>query len=157
MRSFLIILTCASFFYMCKSDNTTENTGNPTPTESTGAVETGGDTAEPLRQINRTHVPKVSIEEAIRLHEEEGYAWIDLRTPKETAKGKIDDAMEIDVKAYDWLKYVQKLDPNDKLIIYCQAGTRSDLAAKLFSELEFHYVVDMTDGYDGWKKYHNLK
>jgi len=152
MRLIILILV-ALFLWACNDSNqkpeqqATENTEAATPS------------SDPIvqRVINRTNVPKVSIKEAIRLHEKEGYRFVDLRTPKEIADGKIEDALEIDVKSYDWLTGVKKLDPNDKLILYCQAGTRSALAAKLFSELEFHYVVDMTDGYSGWKKYHNIK
>lgn len=104
--------------------------------------------------VQKTEVPKVTIEEAIELSKQ-GYRFVDCRTPKEIADGKIEGALEMNVRSYTYAEIIKdSLNQDDKIIVYCQAGVRSALAAKLFSELEFPNVVDMTGGYEEWLEYH---
>jgi len=104
--------------------------------------------------VQKTEVPKVTIEEAIELSQQ-GYRFVDCRTPKEIADGKIEGALEMNVRSYTYADVIRdSLYQDDKLILYCQAGVRSALAAKLFSELGYPNVVDMTGGYEQWIDYH---
>ena len=111
---------------------------------------------EQMRQIQRTEIKKVTVEEAIELASQ-GYKFIDLRTPGEVSKGKIEGAMEIDVQHYNAITDLSAVDIQGKYILYCEAGNRSNLAGKLFSEMQYPNVVDMTGGYSAWKEYHNIK
>ena len=127
----------------------TQNTNAPTEKQIQGGQ-------EGMRQIQRTEVKKVTVEEAMKLASE-GYVYIDVRTPGEIEKGKIEGAMELDVQHYNAITDASSLDPNGKYIIYCEAGNRSALLGKLLSEMQFPNVVDMTGGYSAWKEYHNIK
>lgn len=108
----------------------------------------------PESQVQETQQEpvKVSLEEAQRLHDEEGYIYIDVRTPGEIKKGKIGEALEFDYKDKNWESKIQELDSNGKYIVYCHSGVRSNNACKKLKELNFINVVDMTDGYSGWSR-----
>ena len=109
------------------------------------------DVAKELRE-NYTVVKKVTVEEAKSLAENEGYTFIDLRTPKEIKNGKIEGAIEINVKGPNSIGEVNELPRDNKYILYCKSGGRSETASKLFSQMQFTNTVDMTEGYQGWKK-----
>ncbi len=111
-------------------------------------------TPETQNEYKKTEVKKVTVAEAIALAKQ-GYQFVDLRTPKEIAEGKIEGALEMDVKSPRFIIDAKNLDSESKLILYCQSGTRSSLAAKLFSEIQFPNVVDMTGGYSAWVDYNN--
>jgi len=131
--------------------------GGSSDSKAKGANDTANISESPASRttpIQKTEVPKVSIEEAIELSKQ-GYRFVDCRTPKEIANGKIDGALEMNVRSYTYADIIRdSLNQDNKLILYCQAGVRSALAAKLFSELEYPYVVDMTGGYEEWLEYH---
>lgn len=139
----------------CQQNNQNKDNAD-TETPSDMSITSGEGAVQQV--IERTNIPKVSIAEAKRLAEEEGYRFVDLRTPEETAKGKIPDALEINIRSATFFEdKIEQLNKDDKLILYCRSGRRSDTAAKLFSELQFTNVVDMTDGYIEWVKYEDNK
>lgn|GEM_PF-609822 len=101
------------------------------------------------QKIPRTTIEKVTVEEAKKLAQQ-GYKFLDIRTPAEIKRGKIKDAMELDVKSYKFQSDVNLMARDAKLIVYCSAGNRSALASKLFSTLGFTNVVEMPGGYMEW-------
>ncbi|MBT8231874.1 MAG: rhodanese-like domain-containing protein [Saprospiraceae bacterium] len=104
----------------------------------------------PQNRIKGTDIKQVTVHEAKKLGSE-GYQFLDVRTEEEIARGKIEGAIEMSVKAYDFQHKVNQMDRDIKLIVYCSAGNRSALAAKLFGILEFTNVVEMPGGYSEWR------
>ena len=127
------------------------NKNEPTQVEKPVEEPPLSDVAKQLRE-SYTEVKKVSISEAKTLAKKEGYTFIDLRTPGEIEKGKIEGAIEINMKSPNAIDKVFELPRENKYILYCKSGGRSGTAAKLFSQYGFTNTVDMTDGYSGWKK-----
>lgn len=85
--------------------------------------------------------------EAKAMMESEDVAVLDVRNLTEFNEGHIDGATHIMVGT---LK--NRLDevPNKKLIVQCQAGGRSAIAASVLKANGFHNLVNMTGGYGRW-------
>jgi phage shock protein E len=77
---------------------------------------------------------------------------IDLRTPDETAKGIIPNAIQLDYFRKDFEKEVIKLDKNKTYFLYCASGGRSTETAELMAKHGFKQVYNLKEGFTGWKK-----
>lgn len=75
---------------------------------------------------------------------------LDVRTPVETSQGKIDGAIEVDVKAPSFEENIKKLDRNIPYAVYCRSGRRSKIAMNLMKSLGFKEVYDLDKGYISW-------
>ncbi|WP_332645465.1 MBL fold metallo-hydrolase [Lysinibacillus sp. 54212] len=85
--------------------------------------------------------------EAKAMMDAEDVAVLDVRNLTEYNEGHIEEAQHIMVGT---LK--NRLDevPNKKLIVQCQAGGRSAIAASVLKANGFHNLVNMTGGYSQW-------
>jgi phage shock protein E len=77
---------------------------------------------------------------------------IDLRTPDETAKGIIPNAIQLDYFRKDFEKEVIKLDKGKPYFLYCASGGRSTETAELMVKQGFKQVYNLKEGFTGWKK-----
>jgi len=78
---------------------------------------------------------------------------IDLRTPDEIkSKGKIKGALEIDFLANDAEDKIKKLDKKKTYLVYCAGGGRSGDCKDLMVKEGFSNVVNLSKGFDDWKK-----
>jgi rhodanese-related sulfurtransferase len=77
---------------------------------------------------------------------------IDVRTPEEVAQGKIGNALEMDIKAPDFLDRLRTLDKATPYMVYCHAGGRSAQAMKIMQEMGFVQVYNFDPGYRVWKQ-----
>lgn len=91
------------------------------------------------------------------LAETNNYTIIDLRTKKELSPengGKIfKTALHIDYYKPDFKARLSELNKTDKFLIYCASGNRSKKALKIFKELGFLEVADLTGGKNAWDKF----
>lgn len=95
---------------------------------------------------------KVGVEEFEAMAFREGYTVIDLRTPEETAAGKITaDALEIDFYDNDFATKLAELDRTTPYLIYCRSGNRSGQTLKTMEELGFTEVYDLKGGIGAWQ------
>jgi rhodanese-related sulfurtransferase len=72
---------------------------------------------------------------------------LDVRTPQETAEGKIDGAIEINFYDNDFKERVAQLDKTIPVYVYCRSGGRSAKAAQVLKELGFAVVYDLKVGF----------
>ncbi len=77
---------------------------------------------------------------------------IDLRTPDEIKKGKIEGAVEIDYLNKNFSDKIAKLDKKKTYYVYCAAGGRSADAAEEMKKLGFVKVFNLAKGYSDWLK-----
>lgn len=78
---------------------------------------------------------------------------IDLRTPDEIkTKGKIKGAIELDFLAKDAEDKIKKLDKRKTYLVYCAGGGRSGDCKELMVKEGFSNVVNLSKGFDDWKK-----
>ncbi len=94
----------------------------------------------------------VNVEEFKTLMTESNVVVLDVRTPKETAEGMIEGAIEIDVKAVDFKEKIKALDKDKKYLVYCRSGKRSVTACNAMEESGFEKLVNLKGGFKAWKK-----
>ena len=75
---------------------------------------------------------------------------VDVRTEQEFVRGHIPGAVNIDVKDKEFVQVVnKKLDKQHPVLVYCQSGRRSKIAADLLSGMGFQ-VKELDCGIAGW-------
>ena len=72
------------------------------------------------------------------------------RTPNEFENGHIENAVNIDFKAADFIENISALNKNKTLLIYCRSGNRSGKAAKIMDSLGFTKIYDLEGGFMNW-------
>lgn len=79
---------------------------------------------------------------------------LDVRTPGEYSRGKIEGSINIPVDSLE-SGTAALPDKNKKIIAYCLSGSRSDIAASILRQMGYQNVFSMTHGLLEWraKKY----
>lgn len=77
---------------------------------------------------------------------------LDVRTPKETAQGIIQNAMLLDIKQKDFRTKIQALDKEKTILVYCKSGGRSVKACRILEENGFDKIYNLEGGYTAWSK-----
>jgi hydroxyacylglutathione hydrolase len=89
----------------------------------------------------------VDAREALR-RQEEGEILLDVRSTAEWRAGHIDNAMHGPLTRV--LDNLRELDRDTPLVVYCQAGARSRVAATALRRVGFTHVANVMDGYEGY-------
>ena len=79
---------------------------------------------------------------------------LDVRTPEETAEGKIEGAIEIDVEDAAFDEKIQALDKDQIYLVYCRSGKRSVTACNKMAEQGFNRLYNLAGGYIAWSEAH---
>ncbi|MCB9338754.1 MAG: rhodanese-like domain-containing protein [Lewinellaceae bacterium] len=83
---------------------------------------------------------------------EPGIVLLDVRTPEETAQGKIEGAVELDYNAPNFEQEVAKLDKDKTYLVYCRSGGRSSSACEVMHGQGFTKLYNLKGGYMAWSK-----
>ncbi len=75
---------------------------------------------------------------------------VDVRTPEEFDDGRIDNAINIDVKSDDFTDSISSLDKSKVYFLYCKAGARSSRARDAMKKAGFPYIFELEGGMDAW-------
>ena len=87
-----------------------------------------------------------------QLIKQDGVQLLDVRTPKEFAEGHLPGAINVDVKADDFVANAKaRLDSQKTVAVYCRSGKRSVQAAKMLAKEGFK-VVNLLGGIQAWQK-----
>ena len=80
--------------------------------------------------------------------------WVifDTRRSDEYEEGNINADLNLDYYSGDFAEQLDRLDKEDKYIVYCQSGGRSSRAMSLMKELGFKNVKNLEGGITGWIK-----
>ena len=104
-------------------------------------------------------VEGVSVTEAMRLAEQEGYQFVDVRGRHELAEsGKIKDAIHASRGMLEFLidpespYYDSRFSEDKKYIVYCAKGGRSSLAAQRMKEMGYERVRSLNGGFRSWQE-----
>jgi len=107
--------------------------------------------AETTQNLPDTEIKSVSLYEFKKLMAKPKYTLIDIRTPEETAQGKIQSsAIEIDFYADDFQNKLSSLDRTGKYLIYCRSGNRTGQTLKIMQDLGFETAYDLDGGINVW-------
>jgi molybdopterin/thiamine biosynthesis adenylyltransferase/rhodanese-related sulfurtransferase len=85
-----------------------------------------------------------------RLRSEEPPVMIDVRDPDEYRDGHIEEASNISRGFLEFRIPSAAGDPATPIVLYCQTGLRSMLAAKVLHDLGYQNVVNLQGGYQKW-------
>src|SRR3989441_2946740 len=85
-----------------------------------------------------------------RLKSGEPLALIDVRDPDEYRDGHIEAATNISRGFLEFRIAGVVSDPAMPIVLYCQTGLRSVLAAKALKELGYQHVINLVGGYQKW-------
>ncbi|MDH3648636.1 MAG: rhodanese-like domain-containing protein [Saprospiraceae bacterium] len=75
---------------------------------------------------------------------------LDVRRPDETALGKIEGAVEINVLEEDFVEKLAELDKAQTYLVYCRSGRRSVTACNIMAEQGFGNLYNLEGGYNAW-------
>lgn len=77
---------------------------------------------------------------------------LDVRTPKEYAKGHIAGATNIDFNGDSFKEALAKLDKSKPYLVHCAAGGRSAKTRELMKSLGFKNIIHLDGGLTAWQK-----
>jgi sulfur-carrier protein adenylyltransferase/sulfurtransferase len=99
----------------------------------------------------RQVVPEEGPEElSRRLADRESVSVIDVRDPDEYREGHLEDATNISRGFLEFRIGSAVSNPETPIVVYCQTGLRSMLAAKALKELGYRNVINLKGGYQRW-------
>ena len=105
---------------------------------------------EMLAEARRVVPEQGPAELKAQLDRGEALVLIDVRDPDEYRDGYIDPAVNISRGFLEFRVASAAADPNVPIVLYCQTGLRSVLAAKALKELGFTNVTNLAGGYQRW-------
>lgn len=76
---------------------------------------------------------------------------IDVRSKSEFSKGKIHNAMNIDIFSPNFNDRVKNMDPNKQYFLYCQSGMRSKRACRRMLKFGFEEVTNLKGGISNYE------
>jgi rhodanese-related sulfurtransferase len=79
----------------------------------------------------------------------DGLVFVDVRTPEEFASGRVPGAVNIPVKQLP--SRLAELGKDDRLVVYCERGTRSAVAVDTLLQAGYTNVSQMTGDMVGWR------
>jgi adenylyltransferase/sulfurtransferase len=99
----------------------------------------------------RQVIPEESPQEVKkRIDSGESLALIDVRDPDEHRDGFIEPATNISRGFLEFRIGTVAADPGTPIVLYCQTGLRSMLAAKALADLGYRNVVNLRGGFQKW-------
>ena len=146
MRTLLILLT-TTFLFACKGEKTTNESNNPSASNSNGTI-TQKVTVKPDAKNSDIDVTAA----LAMMAKDKEIKVLDVRTPKEIKEGSYPNALQIDYNGDNFNSEINKLDKNDTYIVYCRSGGRSKKAVSKMKAFGFSKAYNMKDGYEALAK-----
>ncbi|HTK06203.1 MAG TPA: rhodanese-like domain-containing protein [Ktedonobacteraceae bacterium] len=99
----------------------------------------------PLERLSNADAVSVS-----RRIEQENLPVLDVRGASEYAAGHLEGALNIPLGYLE--QRLQEVPHEQEIVVHCQRGARSAIAASILAAHGFHQHIDMTDGFAAWEK-----
>lgn len=102
-------------------------------------------------------IPLVTVEELQRSPRSQNLVFIDVRTPQEYQRDRIQDSFLVPIRAIEQGSGVEKVreiaakNPNSTLVLYCQRGPRSYRAYQHLEQTGLKFIV-LSGGITDWRK-----
>ena len=104
-----------------------------------------------VKPNNLGEIIKVSPDEFEKVIKEKDVQLVDVRTPKEYTIDHLKGAVNIDFKKRTFPDYVNVLDKNKPVAVYCHTANRSGKAALIMQSLGFKKIYDLDGGIKAWR------
>lgn len=139
----VLMLLLGGFLTACNSQKTpaASTTATDAPAPVTKATETP---AAPWQNIG--------VAEFKQKMQEDNVVLLDVRTPGETAQGKIQGAQEMDFYGADFRAGLEKLDKSKTYLVYCRSGNRSGQACQMMAQMGFSNLYNLDGGWLAWSQ-----
>ena len=108
-------------------------------------------TVEQLVAQAKSEITEVDAKQAQTLLEK-GVTFIDVREPAECEKGTIPKAINLPRGVLEWRISADPAlqDKQAPLVVYCQSGGRSALAAQILKQMGYADAASLAGGYAAW-------
>jgi phage shock protein E len=80
------------------------------------------------------------------------FVILDVRSPEEYSDSHIANAVNINYNSRSFQNELEKLEKNNKYLVYCRSGHRSSNAVKVMKNLGFTDLYNLTGGIQKWKR-----
>lgn len=127
--------------------NSTDNSSQQSNPSAEQQVAASNEMVADTTQLPFTNLDVKAFKEKMK---EPGVVILDVRTPKETAQGKIPGAKEIDFYGDNFESEIEKLDPEKTYLVYCRSGNRSAKTCNLMASKGFKHCYNLVGGYKAW-------
>jgi rhodanese-related sulfurtransferase len=97
-------------------------------------------------------INQVSVEEAANMMKMDQVKVIDVRSELQFTDKHIKNAINIEVENDDLNSYLDRLDKNEPLLIYCNKGGQSERCAQILQDKGFTLIYDMQGGISKWEE-----
>lgn len=150
----LAIILAVGFFIISDNGNTKDAEAECENGEVAGACEVNTEGLGATEESNRGVLKTISPGEFKRVlgDDREEVILIDLRTQMEYESGKIGEAMMLDFYADDFTVQLQKMNPEETYLIYCNSGNRSGETLEYMKSFGFKEVYDLDGGIQAWAR-----
>jgi rhodanese-related sulfurtransferase len=139
MRNFLFLPLFLLLLNSCES-----------PAQQTKSNDTT--TTEPTNEVSKPAFVDLDVEAFKKMMQQPDVVILDVRTPEETAAGKIEGAIEINVKDPSFDEKIQALDKDKTYLVYCRSGIRSVTSCGKMSDQGFKNLYNLVGGYTAWSE-----
>ncbi len=104
-----------------------------------------------VKPSNLGEINKISVDEFAKVIEDKNVQLVDVRTPEEYAEGHIKNFVNINFKKRTFPDYINVIDKEKPVAIYCRSANRSGKAALIMQALGFKKIYDLDGGIKAWK------
>ncbi len=106
--------------------------------------------------MTQSNIPQITVDEVQKaIIEKADIILLDVRTPGEYRKGKIEGSINVPVDTINDQISTVIPDKNKIIYVYCLSGSRSEIAVEMLQKLGYVNAFNMTNGLLMWrsKKY----
>ena len=103
------------------------------------------------KPTNLGEINKISVDEFNKIIQDKNVTLVDVRTPKEYAEGHLKGAVNVDFKSRTFPDYINVIDKDKPVAVYCRSANRSGKAALIMQSLGFKKIYDLDGGIKAWK------
>ena len=83
---------------------------------------------------------------------QKGFILVDVRTPEEHASGFIPGTdFNIDFREMQFRHSELRANLEEHIVVYCQSGHRSNIAAEILTDLGYKYVYNVAGSMNAWQ------
>ena len=104
-----------------------------------------------VKPDNLGEINKTKVDEFEKIIQNKNVQLVDVRTPKEYTEGHIKNFVNIDFKKRTFPDYINVIDKEKPVAIYCRSANRSGKAALIMQALGFKKIYELDGGIKAWK------